>query len=64
MSVLALVIILVLLGLLCYGVNIAPFLVGWMKTAINVVIFVIAVLLILEAFGLLDVIRGVAVPRV
>ena len=64
MSVLALVIILVLLGLLAWGVNVAPFLVGWMKNAINVVIFVIAVLLILESFGLLQVIRSVAVPNV
>ncbi len=64
MSVLALVIVLVLLGLLAYGVKQSPFLGDGMKKAINIVIFVVVVMLILEAFGLLDVIRNVRVPRV
>jgi hypothetical protein len=64
LSILALVIILVLLGLLCWGVNAIFPLPAWMKTLINVVIAVVAILIVLNAFGLLDIIRDIRVPRV
>lgn len=55
MSVLALVVVIILLGLLCWGANMIP-IPAWAKMAVNIVCAIIAVLLILEAFGILDTI--------
>lgn len=64
MSILALVIILVLLGLGCWFINSkTPLSQGW-KTAINVVIIITAIVLCLVAFGVWDEIRGVKVPHI
>jgi len=62
MSVIALVVILVVLGVVAWLVNKAP-MGATMKTIVNVVLVVVALLLVLSAFGVWDQVRSLKVPR-
>jgi fumarate reductase subunit C len=65
MSLLALILILVCLGALLWAINTyCTFIAPPIKTLITIVIVIVALLLVADAFGLLDAIRGVRVPRV
>lgn len=64
MSVIALIFILAFLGVAAYFVNTASKITPTFKWLINAVIIVVAVFLILMAFGVWDEIRGMKVPRV
>lgn len=63
MSLLALFVVLIVIGLFLYCVN------RWMPqypailTIINVVGVIVALLIVLSAFGILDSLRGIQVPR-
>lgn len=63
MSILALIIILVAIGVGLYFIQKAP-IVAWMKTLITVVLVIIAILIVLQAFGVLDQVKSAQVPRV
>lgn len=63
MSVLTLVLILVFLGAVAYFANASGKLTPTFKWLINAVLIIVAVFLILSAFGVLDEIRGVKVPK-
>lgn len=62
MSVLALVLILAFLGLVAYFVNRSP-INDTFKWIIQAVLVVVAVLLVLMAFGVWDSVRDIKVPR-
>lgn len=64
MSVVALVFILLFLGVVAYFVNTSAKLTPTFKWILNTVLIVIAVLLVLMAFGVWDEIRGMKVPKV
>ncbi len=63
MSLLSLVIALVVVGVLLWCVNHFIPMDGRIKTVLNIVVFVVMGLLVLQAFGVVDAIRGVRVPR-
>lgn len=63
MSILGLLVILCLIGFAAWLVNTKLPLVGWLKVLINTVLFIIAVLLCLNAFGILDEARNTKVPK-
>lgn len=63
MSLVQLIIILVCLGILAYVVNRFLPADARIKSIIVWVIIIVAVLIVLSAFGILDVLRGIAVPR-
>jgi hypothetical protein len=62
MSIIALLVILALLGLAAWVVNYKLPIAQPFKLIINVVLIVIAVWLCLDAFGIMDQIRGAKVP--
>lgn len=64
MSVVALVFVLLFLGVAAYFVNTSAKLTPTFKWIINTVLIVVAVLLILMAFGVWDEIRNMKVPKV
>lgn len=64
MSIVALILILVFLGVVLYFVNTSTKMVGWMKTIINILCIIIAVILILQAFGVWQEIRSAQVPHI
>jgi RsiW-degrading membrane proteinase PrsW (M82 family) len=64
MSVIALILILVVLGVVAYFVNTSAKINGTFKWLINAVLIVVAVLLILTAFGVWDELKGMKVPKI
>jgi hypothetical protein len=65
MSVIGLLIILLFLAAILYFVNVkGAAMNGTIKMIINVVIIVIAIILVLVAFGVWDEIRGIKVPKI
>lgn len=63
MSVLALIIILVVLGIVAYFINVSGKINATFKWIINAVLIVVAVLLVLSAFGVWQEVRDIKVPR-
>lgn len=63
MSLLALVIILICLGVLLWAVKAYIPMDESLRKIVTIVVVIIAVLLVLNAFGVIDAIRGVQVPR-
>lgn len=63
MSVLTLIIILVVLGIAAYFVNANAKINATFKWLINAVLIVVAVLLVLVAFGVWDNVRDIKVPK-
>lgn len=65
MSLVSLLLILILFGVLLWAFNVyVTFIDARVKQLVNVVVIVALVLFCLYAFGVLDSIRGVRVPRV
>jgi hypothetical protein len=65
MSVIGLIVILLFLAAILYFVNVkGAAMNGTIKMIINVVIIVIAIILVLVAFGVWDEIRGIKVPKI
>jgi len=65
MSVIGLLIILLFLAAILYFINVkGAAMNGTIKMIINVVIIVIAIILVLVAFGVWDEIRGIKVPKI
>lgn len=63
MSILALIVILLILGFVAWGVSRMSAINPTFKTIIYVVLVVIAVLICLNAFGILDEVRRQPVPK-
>ena len=63
MSVVTLVILLVVLGVAAYFANASTKLTPTFKWLINAVILIVAILLILTAFGVWQSVRSVQVPK-
>lgn len=63
MSLVLLIVVLVVIGIALYYLNQWP-LDGTIKWLIRAVLIIAALFLILQAFGVLDAIRGVKVPRI
>ena len=64
MSLLSLILIIVLLGVLVYFINRFVPMDSRFKGLVVIVAVVVAALLVLQAFGILDALSGVRVPRV
>ena len=64
MSLLTLVIVLVIMGVIAYFVQTASKLNATFKWIILAVLVIVALLMVLSAFGILDDIKGVKVPKV
>lgn len=64
MSVIGLIVILCVLGLIGWLVNTKLPGVPTIKLIINIVLIIIAVLLCLSAFGVLDEVRSMRVPKI
>lgn len=63
MSLLALVVALVAVGVVLYCINAFVPMDGKVKTVLNVVVVLVLVVWLLQAFGLLDAFSTVRVPR-
>ena len=63
MSVVGLIVILIILGVAVWLVQTYIPMPGWMKTLITVIIAVVALLLVLSAFGVWDEVRALKVPH-
>jgi uncharacterized membrane protein len=63
MSVIALVFILVFLGVVAYFTNTSAKISSTFKWLINAVLIVVAVVLILAAFGIWDEVKNIKVPH-
>ncbi len=63
MSILALVVILVFLGIVAYLVRTSGKITGTFKWIIQAVLITVAVLLVLYAFGIWDAVRSMKVPH-
>ncbi len=63
MSVVALVLILCFLGGIAWLVNVKIPIGPTFKLIINLVLIVVAIILVLHAFGVWDQVRGVQVPK-
>ena len=64
MSLVSLIIALVVVGFLLWAVNTFIPLDGKVKTLLNVVIIIVLVLYVLDAFGVFGALSGARVPRV
>lgn len=64
MSVIGLILILVVLGIAAYFVNTSAKINATFKWLINLVLIVVAVLLILSAFGVWNELKGMKVPQI
>lgn len=64
MSLLELIIALVAVGVILYCINRFVPMDGRVKTVLNIVVILVLVVFVLQAFGVIDAIRGVRVPRV
>ena len=64
MSLLALLVIIVVVGAIVWLIYRAPFISPPFKTAAMIVALVVVGVLILNAFGVIDALRGVTVPKV
>jgi len=64
MSLLTLVVVLVIMGVIAWFVQTSGHLNSTFKWIIMVVLIVVALLLVLSAFGILEDIKGVKVPKV
>ena len=63
MPLLTLLIVLIALGVGLYIINQIVPMDSRIKTILSVVVIVVALLIVLDAFGLIDALRGVRVPR-
>lgn len=63
MSVLALILILVVIGVAAYFINTSAKITPTLKWIINAVLVVVAVLLVLSAFGVWDEVKSIKVPK-
>ena len=64
MSILALIIGLVAVGIVLYCINKFVPMDQKIKTILNVVVILVLVVWLLQAFGVIDAMRGVRVPKV
>jgi hypothetical protein len=63
MSLISLIIALVSVGVVLYCINRFVPMDGKVKTILNIVVILVLVVFMLDAFGLLDAMRGIRVPR-
>jgi hypothetical protein len=63
MSLLSLILALVLIGVLMYLINVYVPMESRIKSILNIVVIVAIVLWLLQAFGLLDSIRGIRIGQ-
>jgi len=61
MSLLSLILALVLVGALMYVINVYIPMESRIKSLLNIVVIIVLVLWLLQAFGLLDSIRGIRI---
>ena len=64
MPLLTLVVALVAAGLILYAINRFVPMDGRIKMILNVVVIIVMLVVVLDAFGVIDALRGVRVPRV
>ena len=64
MSVIGLIVILLFLGAVLWFVNSRGQIGGSLLLIINLVVVVIALILVLQAFGIWDELRGLKVPKI
>lgn len=65
MSLLALCVVLIAVGVLLYCFNTYVTVIdARIKQIINVIVIIAVVLFVLDAFGIFDLVRGIRVPRV
>ena len=63
MSLLSLILALVLVGALMYVINVYIPMESRIKSLLNIVVIIVLVLWLLQAFGLLDSIRGIRIAE-
>lgn len=63
MPLITLIIALVSVGVVLYCINRFVPMQGQIKTILNVVVILVLLLVVLDAFGVIDALRGVRVPR-
>jgi hypothetical protein len=63
MSLISLIIALVAVGVVLYCINQFVPMDAKIKTILNVVVILVLVVFVLDAFGLIDAMRGVRTPR-
>ena len=63
MSLITIVVALVVVGVLLWLVNVYIPMDGKIKKILNIIVVIVVVLWLLQAFGLLDAMRGVTVHR-
>lgn len=63
MPLLTLIVALVSVGVVLYCINRFVPMDGKIKSILNVVVILVLVVIVLDAFGVIDALRGVRVPR-
>jgi hypothetical protein len=64
MPLLTLVIVLILIGVALWLINSYIPMDRKIKTILNIVVVIVAILFVLQAFGVIDELRGVRVPQI
>jgi hypothetical protein len=63
MTLLNIVVVLVVVGLVLWLINTYIPMAGSIKSLLNIVVFVVVLIWVLQVFGLIGPIRGVRIPR-
>jgi hypothetical protein len=63
MTLLNIVVVLVVVGLVLWLINTYIPMAGSIKSLLNIVVFVLVLIWVLQVFGLIGPIRGVRIPR-
>lgn len=63
MTLLNIVVVLIVVGLVLWLVNTYIPMAGSIKSLLNIVVFVVVLIWVLQVFGLIGPIRGVRIPR-
>jgi hypothetical protein len=63
MTLLNIVVVLVVVGLVLWLINTYIPMAGSIKSSLNIVVFVVVLIWVLQVFGLIGPIRGVRIPR-
>jgi hypothetical protein len=63
MTLLNIVVVLVVVGLVLWLINTYIPMAGSIKSLLNIVVFVVVLIWVLQVFGLIGPIRGIRIPR-
>jgi hypothetical protein len=63
MPLLTLIVALVSVGVVLYCINRFVPMEGKIKSILNIVVILVLIIVVLDAFGIIDALRGVQVPR-